>query len=334
MIDQRNNGASVGTGSGISVFFVDRWSGLYSQTNKFTAQQNGGSASLPEGFTNYLRITSSSTYSVGASEQFNLIHVIEGFNVADFGWGSASAQTVTLSFRVRSSLTGTFGGCLHNTGKSRAYPFTYTINAANTWETKTITVSGDISGTWNTTNGAGLYINFGLGVGSSVSAAAGSWTGAGNIFGATGAVSVVGTSGATFDVTGVQLEKGSVATPFDFRSIGQETALCQRYCFVYSAAFGVNSRAAVAGNYAANTAFPTLYLPVPLRGSPSITVSAASHFNTEQLNGGSQTCTSVAFNSASPTSLTVAIAVGSNLSFPINLLGNTTAARLIVSAEL
>jgi len=234
-IDQRNAGASVATSSGTSVFFVDRWSGLYSQTSKFTAQQNGGAASTPEGFTNYLRIASTSAYSVGASEQFNLIQVIEGFNIADLGWGAANAQAITLSFRVRSSLTGTFGGCLQNTGKARAYPFTYTISAANTWETKTITVAGDTTGTWNTTNGAGLYINFGLGVGSTVSGTAGAWTGAGNIFGATGATSVVGTSGATFDVSGVQLEKGSVATPFEFRSIGQELALCERYYFQVTA---------------------------------------------------------------------------------------------------
>jgi hypothetical protein len=268
-IDQRNAGASVATSSGTAVFFTDRWSGLYSQTSKFTAQQNAGSVTPPVGFVNYLGITSTSPYSVGASEQFNLIQVIEGFNSADLGWGTANAKTVTLSFQVYSSLTGTFGGCLQNTGKARAYPFTYSIPVANTWTPISVTIAGDTTGTWNTTNGVGIYVNFGLGVGSTVSATAGAWTGAGNIFGATGATSVVGTNGATFYITGVQLEVGSSATGFEYRQYQQELALCQRY-YEYG---GLNSFVV---STAIVTAAPSRGFAVTKRASPTVTLTINS----------------------------------------------------------
>jgi hypothetical protein len=222
-IDQRNAGASVTPTSG--QYSVDRWACYLTQASKFTIQR---STTAPEGFVNSLLVTSSSAYSVTSSDFFLLNQAIEGFNIADLGWGTANAQTVTLSFRVRSSLTGTFGGSLTNSANNRSYPFTYTISSANTFETKTITIAGDTSGTWLTDNGAGIKVWFGLGVGSTLSGTAGSWSGS-TFFSATGATSVVGTNGATFYITGVQLEKGSTATSFDYRPYGTELALCQRY---------------------------------------------------------------------------------------------------------
>jgi hypothetical protein len=168
---------------------------------------------------------------------------IEGFNVADLGWGTASAKSVTISFWVRSSLTGTFGGALYNNSFNLSYPFTYTISSADTWEYKTVTIAGDTSGTWLTNNGIGLGVNFGLGTGSDFSGTAGAWTGSG-LLSATGAVSVIGTLNATWYVTGVQLEVGSVATPFERRPYGTELALCQRYfekTYLLSVAPGTNS---------------------------------------------------------------------------------------------
>jgi hypothetical protein len=198
------------------------------QASKFTVQQNAGSVTPPSGYTNYLGATSSSAYSVGAAEIFNVAQRIEGFNTADLAWGTASAATVTLSFWVRSSLTGTFGGALRNSAGNRSYPFSYTVSAANTWEQKSITVAGDTSGTWVTNNGIGVLLNFSLGTGTTYSGTSGAWSGS-DFFSATGATSVVGTNGATFYITGVQLEKGSTATSFDYRPYGTELALCQRY---------------------------------------------------------------------------------------------------------
>ena len=243
VIDQRNAGASVTPVAG--QYTLDRFNLIASQSSKFTVQQNAGAITPPVGFSNYLGCTSLSAYSVLVGDFFGISQKIEGFNVADLGWGTANAQTVTLSFWVRSSLTGTFGGGLRNASSTRGYPFTYSIPVANTWTTISVTIAGDTTGTWLTNNDIGISVTFGLGVGSTYSGTAGSWSGA-NYVSATGAVSVVGTSGATFYITGVQLEKGSVATSFDYRPYGTELSLCQRY---YEVLINTASTAPFIGTY-------------------------------------------------------------------------------------
>jgi hypothetical protein len=191
VIDQRNAGASVTPNS---VYALDRWLAGQSPASKFSVQQNAGSVTPPEGFTNYLGVTSLSAYSITSTDSFSIQQRIEGYNIADLGWGTANAKTVTLSFWVYSSLTGTFGGSLRNSPITVSYPFTYTITTANTWEYKTITIQGDTSGTWLTDNGIGVFVSFGLGVGATSSGTAGAWA-AGNFVAPTGATSVVGTNG-------------------------------------------------------------------------------------------------------------------------------------------
>jgi hypothetical protein len=228
-IDQRNAGASVTiTNTGAITYTLDRWAAYGNIASKFSVQQNAGSVTAPVGFTNYLGVTSLSAYSVSSADTFTIRQNIEGFNTADLNWGTANAKTVTLSFWVYSSLTGTFGGALRNYDANRAYPFSYTISSANTWTQISVTIAGDTSGTWLTTNSIGITILFGLGVGSSSSSTAGAWA-AGAFESATGAVSVVGTNGATWYVTGVQLEVGSTASGYDYRMYNMELTACQRY---------------------------------------------------------------------------------------------------------
>lgn len=281
-IDQRNAGASVTIATN-GTYVVDRWANLMSQASKYSVQQNSGGVTPPSGFSNYMGVTSLSAYSVLAGDFFYTLQAIEGFNWADVAWGTANAQTVTLSFWVRSSLTGTFGGALRQYSGARSYPFTFSISAANTWEYKTVTVAGDTSGTWVTNNAGALQIIFGFGVGSTYSGPAGSWAAA-DYRSATGAVSVVGTNGATFYITGVQLEAGSVATPFERRPYGTELALCQRY---YQTKWHGHEGYGTAGAFTSSMCS----LFTPMRVAPTVleefvdganvgTVSATADYNT------------------------------------------------------
>ena len=237
-IDQRSAGASINTTTtGTNVYTLDRWAYIVSATSKFTVQRDAGGITPPAGFTNYLGCTSTAATSVGSSDYFQINQSIEGFNIADLSWGTANAKTVTLSFWVRSSLGGTFGGSLRNSAIDRSYPFSYTISSANTWEQKSITIAGDPSGTWLTTNGIGIRLAFSLGMGSTFSGTAGAWA-PGNLVSATGATSVVGVNGATLYITGVQFEVGSTATPFEIRPFGTELTLCERY---YEKSYALNT---------------------------------------------------------------------------------------------
>ena len=272
-VDQRNNGASVTSG-----FPVDRWQLGLSQSSKLTAQRNAGSVTPPAGFTNYLGITSSSAYSVTSTDYFFVYQAIEGFNAADFAWGSANAASVTLSFRVYSSLTGTFGGAIKNGSANRSYPFSYAISSANTWTTISVTIPGDTSGTWPTDNSAWGYVIFGLGSGSTRLGPAGAWAGA-NYDAPTGSVSVVGTNGATFYITGVQLEKGTAATDFERLDYGRQLIQCQRYFEVSEI-----DKASVVGCYTliayATTETNGIRFAVTKRANPTVTL-----FNTSGVSG-------------------------------------------------
>jgi hypothetical protein len=339
VFDQRNASASVTPADG--AYTLDRFIYNATQSSKVTIQQNAGSVTPPVGFTNYLGVTSSSAYSVGSGDFFTVGQRIEGFNTADLGWGTANAKTVTLSFQVYSSLTGTFGGAITNSGLTRNYPFTYSIPVANTWTSISVTIAGDTTGTWvGATNGTGMRLYIGLGVGSTYAGTAGAWTGTANILGATGAVNVVSTNGATFYLTGVQLEVGSTATTFDYRDYGRELILCQRYYQQYG---GTSSQYYFWGvAYDAATIYDTspYTLPVVMRVAPTITNTDISGWRTGDGLGNNPVLTSLNWSSLPGSFKTQIFSSGSGVGahvtgrmYTLLSLGGSNA-RVFLSSEL
>lgn len=274
VLDQRNAGASVSV-DGAEVYTLDRWKAVDGSDGVFSVQQD---SSAPAGFNNSLKVTvTTADASIGATQYAMVRQTIEGFNFADFGFGTANAKTVTISFWVRSSLTGTFGGCLWNSngGSPRCYPYTYTINAANTWEQKSVTIVGDQSGTWTgATSGSAAVVDFTLAMGSTYSGPAGAW--AGSLYLApTGLTQVMSTLGATLYITGVQLEVGTQATTFDYRSYGTELSLCQRYYEVLG--YGCIAMAESGSTYVMNLPYR-----VTKRAAASIGLTVTSNIRVRQ----------------------------------------------------
>jgi len=272
VIDQRNAGASVTIPATASQYTLDRWTAASVSASKYSVQQNAGSITPPAGFSNYLGVTSLAATTLAATDYYFLAQPIEGFNISDLGFGTANAKTVTLSFWVRSSLTGTFGGAIQNNGSLRTYPFSYSIPTANTWTQISITIAGDTTGTWLTTNGVGLNVMFSLGMGSTFSGTANTWSST-NYLSTTGAVSVVGTSSATFYITGVQLEQNTSATPFERRLYNQELANCQRYYWKRLDTFSNTAFATVACYSASDARGPLTY--TQMRTAPVISFSGS-----------------------------------------------------------
>jgi hypothetical protein len=328
------NGAMVISQRGTS--FSSPTSGAYTIDRWYVRTQNSSvvstitqSSTTPAGFVNSLYISIGTGSASASGDRAALYQGIEGYNTADFGWGTANAKTVTLSFWVRSSKTGQFGGAFQNDAGNRAYPFSYTINAVDTWEQKAITIAGDTTGTWLTTNGAGIQLTFDLGMGSTFLATAGAWT-AGDYRGATGDTSIVSTTGATFYITGVQLEKGSTATSFDYRPYGTELQLCQRYYWKIKApstSGGVRNMFGIGASYDSSEAITILQFPVTMRTDPTSLEQTGTAGDYSVISGSSVlTCTSVpTFNSANANSA----------SFSLYSSGNLTAGgRAIVGRSL
>ncbi len=275
-IDQRNNGSAIASNpANASAFPVDRFSTYGSVAGKFSTQQNQGSVTPPSNFSNYLGVTSLSANSPASGDNYIVYQWIEGYNITDLAWGTSSAQTVTLSFWVRSSVTGQFSGSLVNGSQTRGYAFAYTINTANTWEQKTITVSGDTTGTWATNNNGGIGVILNLGCGSTRLSTANSWQTFSNLYGVTGSVNLLGTSGATFYLTGVQLEAGT-ATPFERVDYSEMLRRCQRF-------FEAGSYSFYAYGASSESFGSPVYFRVTKRAVPSITFSGISNINNSGL---------------------------------------------------
>ena len=332
VIDQRYGGGAVSAATLSSGgYLVDRFQFLGSQSAKFSAQQNQGGVTPPAGFSKYLGLTVASAVSIGSSDYFLLRQGIEGFNIADLAWGTSSALPVTLSFRVYSSLTGTFGGVLKNDGGSRSYPFAYSIPAANTWTAISVTVAGDTSGTWASGNTGGIFVTWGLGVGATYSGTAGAWAGT-DYNSATGAASVVGTSGATFYITGVQLEAGTTASPFERRDYGRELMMCQRY-FYKATVFNTSTSAIYLGYYGGTSGVYELNYPVTMRTTPTATISQPTQVQVYYTSGWTNvTILLYAYNQER--SIAVYVSSDHSSNKLMQLSGGSTIPTASVSAEL
>ena len=336
VIDQRNAGASVTVNTASNQYSLDRWKVEGQATDGvYTAQQD---TSVPTGFDKSLKITvTTADASIGSTQRYQVIQNLEGYNVADLGFGAAGAKTTTVSFWVRSSLTGTFGGSYRNSAANRSYPFSYTISVADTWEYKTVTIAGDTSGTWLKDNNAGITLTFSMGSGTNFQGTAGAWNSNNNNT-VTGETQLIGTLNATWYVTGVQLEKGSTATSFDYRPYGTELALCQRYFQLYQAA-GAQDTVSMGNAENTTRGYFLLSLPVSMRTAPACTLTATNF----SMRGTTVNvaCTSGSLggngglsNSFIAGEFNCGSAHGAPAGGCVKLTANTTASTIQISSEL
>lgn len=323
MIDQRYGGAAIANSGG---YTVDRWADNYAGSGRYTAQQ---STDAPSGFVNSLIHTVTTAVSPGASDVYQIFQQIEGLNTYDLAWGTSAAKTVTVSFWVKSSITGSYAFRLCNSAGNRSYVAAYSISVANTWEYKTITIPGDITGTWLTNNGIGVTVTFDLGSGSNLNApAANTWYGA-DYRRLSSTVNWISTNGATFYVTGVQFETGSIATPFERRLYPHELMMCQRYLIVtdgYAVTSGIAD--------SASTIWAHTQFPVTMRGVPSVSASGQLIFSDDYSSDYTASSTSITNGNVGTTGARLRFSGFSGLTLGRFYGGIGGSGKIVGSAEL
>ena len=331
-IDQRGAGsAGFNITAGTKAFAIDRFFGWASQSAKLSVQQV---TDAPTGFRNSLKVTTVSAYTPTAGEEFNFYHSIEGNNIADLGWGTSNAVPATLSFWVKSSLTGTFSGALRAGGGSMAsFVFTYTVAAANTWQYITINLPAVTIGTFPTDNTGGVGITWSLGIGSNFqTSSVNTWT-TDNKMQATGAVTLVTNASATWQITGVQLEKGTTATPFENRPYGMELTLCQRYFYMHAS--GSGQQVGTGYYYASGNDPVAVHFKVPMRIAPSIYASSGTGYFITYSAGTSTAPSSVSIDpSVSPNACLVKAGSAGTVGYGLELRTANAAAYIGFNAEL
>ena len=334
-VSQYNGTNSVTLTTG--VYFIDRY---YTNLNPGSGHTGQQVTTVPNGnFINSVKLTVGTGGTATAAQQARFVQSIEGLNIYDLGWGTANAQSITLSFWVQSSITGTYPVGFANDSGAACYVGTYAISTANTWTYVTITVPGPTSGTWITSNNRGIKVAWGLGAGSNYNQAAGSWSYSGtDQYSVSGAANWIGTSGATFYITGVQLEAGSTATSFDYRPYGTELALCQRYYQYLAGSTATGDQYIASGmcNTSVQARFPYV-LPVQMRVGPGVTFPSASNFI---IYSGGATPAVTALTTAGTSdprffAISATVASGLSAGYGAILLGeNTTSSAIQLSAEL
>jgi hypothetical protein len=333
VIDQRNAGASVTPANG--AYTLDRWSAWTNGSGVFSVQQ---SSVAPAGFNNSCLLTvTTADASVTGSDYYLFSQPIEGFNFSDTNFGTANAKTVTISFWVRSSITGTFGNCLRNSAGNYSYPFQYVINSADTWEQKSVTITGATAGTWLTTNGVGARLWISIGAGSDFTDTVNVWTTKASVVSANSSTNLISTSGATFYITGVQLEVGSTATSFDYRDYGRELIMCQRYYYRLSLPTDGN-RYFIGFNLTTTTAEGIVFFKSSMRAAPTALEQTGTASNYSVLNQTTNVASSSVptFNAATVDNASVLFTVSSGLTAGNGVVIRSNAASTYLgwSAEL
>ena len=266
-INARANG-TLTINSSTGQYPCDRWVSRGEGGSKAFTIQKTSIASSGRGVRNSVKVTSSQAASVGSSDIFNFRQMIEGYNIQRLNLGEAGCASMALSFTVRSSVAGTHSGAIQNSAQNRSYPFTYTL-VANTWKDVKIIIPPITSGSFNEGTGVGLRVVFDLGCGNNFRGTANQWNSAQNE-GATGAVRILETNGATWEISKVQLEEGTACTPFEKKLVGEELRNCKRY---YQK--DLNRRAYWGSGNVSDRQFPVRF-GVEMRDTPTISFYSTS----------------------------------------------------------
>jgi len=321
VIDQRNAGAAVTPAT--NTYLVDRWQAVPSDASKLTYQQV---ADAPAGFKFSLKVTVASS---ATPTSYNILwQPIEGFNVIDLGFGAAGAQTITVSFWIKGSVAGNYSAFLgNNAGRS----YLVSVPVTTSWAYQTVSITGDTSGTWPTTNAAGMYLGFDMGSDASRYSTAGSWLSS-NVYGVTGNLKFISqANGSTLNITGVQLEAGTAASPFEYRLYGTELALCQRYCYVPSAVYQAATASGL--QYNASAGFFSLQFPVFMRTAATLNSITASNWAV-LYQGSAAIPTAITLNASASSGASLYTSQTLGAGNPIILWPTNTSAQMIFSAEL
>lgn len=332
-LDQYRNFTAVTPAA--STYVVDRWEATLSQASKLTFQIK--TTSPPTGFANYFEVEVASQTAPGSADFFEISQKIEGLNLSDFELGvAANTQFFTMSFWVKSDITGTYTVAFVNGAANRSYIGTYTISSAATWEYKQVVVPCDTTGTWLRTVGIGMFVIFSLGIGSDFFGTAGAWA-AGNFQTTSGATNFVNNTNASkWAVTGVQFERGLGATEFEVRPISTELVNCQRYAWVINPAQSAQNHPYHGLAISTTEAVLGCVHPASMRGAPSVTIlGAAANFSlTDFTTTTAATAIAISNGGITGSTITVTVAAGLTQFRPYFLTTNAAAGRILFSTEL
>ena len=316
-IDQRNSGTVNTPANG--GYSVDRWQSNYSGGGVYSCQQV---STAPAGFFNSLKLTvTTADSSIAATDVYVMVQVIEGYNLADLNQGTTNAKSFTLSFWVQSSVTGTYSAGVRSGAGDVGYAFNYTISAANTWTYVSATIPGTSLGTWATGNTSGLILLIDLGSGSNRNLTPNTWT-SGIGYNTSSQTPWISTNGATFYLTGVQLEAGTTATSFDYRPYGTELALCQRYFYNFIGSSSNSLLITTGQAYSTTNGIYAIQPFVPMRTTPTLSYSGVS---TWTASGNGTTLTSLSIDAGSSERILRIVAV---VNSALLVTGNATGLNL------